>query len=110
MIKQKNKKNDTNNNDNAGDGDNTQPINTNKKNEKDLAVDGEQAENADADSKPHKSDDDFNFDDFLKVENITDLLSSLKDYKESEDIASNESRFSRWFAKKANSKYQFWFL
>lgn len=104
MTKQKDKKNDTNNNDKAGDGNNTQPINTNK-NEKDLAVDGEQAENADADSKPNKSDDDFNFDDFLKVENITDLLSSLKDYKESEDIASNESRFSRWFAKKANSEY-----
>lgn len=104
LIKQKDEKNDTNNNDKAGDGDNTQPINTNKI-EKDLADERKQAENADADSKPNKNDDDFNFDDFSKVENITDLLSSLKDCKESEDIASNESRFSRWFAKKANSEY-----
>lgn len=73
MVKEINdrckKYNDTNNNDKPESG-----SKNDDENDKDNDVDGERVENADA-GKASKNDDNFNFEEFLKAENITDLLS-----------------------------------
>lgn len=66
------KSNDNNNNDKSGNDENSGHREAN--NEKSNDYEPEDIEVANAEPKPNKKDDNFNIEDFLKVENITDFL------------------------------------
>lgn len=70
------KSNDNNNNDKSGN-DEANHRDTEKTND----FEPEDIEVANAEPKPNKKDDNFNFEDFLKAENLTDLLTvCIKDF------------------------------
>lgn len=66
------KSNDNNNNDKSGGDEASQQ---DASNDKTNDCEPEDIEGANAEAKTNKKDDNFNFEDFLKAENITDLLS-----------------------------------
>lgn len=71
------KANDTNNNDKGGNEEANQEANVEKSNN----YDAEEVDVNSAEAKPNKKDDNFNIEDFLKVENLTDFLSVGFEYK-----------------------------